>query len=322
MRRPLALLAVVALGLCVVGSAGASQLVDRNAVGVKLAVNAKGQALLTYRVGRRVRHVLVWGAINARHPAQRLPQVRFRVDYSGGWGTFGRTVWQRFANGCRAYDGPDLPYLVAACKAADGSYWALQSWQRLYPNLGFLPWLPHQGAWELHVSHWTGELAKIEVWADWVYSQHWHHLFGRLTYQGQPVYGFKTNRYGARLDRYGRLIYVDTYNSAYGSGWRRENSFVTHNPSGIFCYGFYQFDPGKGGYETPAAWPAGKFRGPGNGERYRLTAEGPGVTPDVMLTMRGLDNYDSANPLHVDYEHQMNAILDSMIGSDRLCRKH
>lgn len=322
MRRLWTLFSVAAAALALTAVADASQLVARNAKGVKLAVNAKGQALLTYREGSRVRRVLAWGAINARHPRQGVPQIQFRLDYSGGWGTYGRAVWKNFPNACRPYDGPELAFVVAACQAPDGSYWALQAWQRLYPNLGFLPWLSFQRAYELHLSHWTGDLAKIEVWADWVYSRRFHHLFGRLTYQGQPVYGFKTNKYGARLDRYGRLIYVDTLNSSYGPGWRRENSFVTHNPSGIFCYGFYEFDPSKGGYRKPSSWPAGKKRGPGKGEQYRLTAEGPGVTPDISMTMPGLPDYNPANPAHVSYERQMNSILDSIIGTDKLCRKH
>jgi len=55
-------LAALALG----GPAAASQLVDRNARNVHLQVNAKGQALITYRASGRLRRVLGWGAINAR----------------------------------------------------------------------------------------------------------------------------------------------------------------------------------------------------------------------------------------------------------------
>src|SRR5919202_1989795 len=313
-RRPVLLIVLFALALSLCGGAQASQLVDRNAKNIKFAVNRKGQALVTYRAAGRLRHVLVFGAVNARQPSETVPQVKFRVDYSGGWGTFGHTVWQHFGNACKAYDGPDLPFLVAACKAPDGSYWALQSWQRLYPNLGFLPWLPHQSAWELHISHWTGELAKLEVYTDWVYGRRYHQVFGRMTYRGQPVYGFKATRYGARLDSYGRLIYLDTYNApAYGSGWRRENSFLTHNPTGMFCYGFFQFDPAKGGYEKPASWPAGQMRGPGNGEQYRITTEGPGVTPDISMVIPGLHAYDPGNPADVSYESRMNGILDGLV---------
>ena len=65
------------------------------------------------------------------------------------------------------------------------------------------------------------------------------------------MYGFGTTRFGAPTDGFGSLVYLDTYNSVYGQGWRRENSFVTHNPTGVFCYGFYSFDPTKGGYKHP-----------------------------------------------------------------------
>ena len=86
---------------------------------------------------------------------------------------------------------------------------------------------------------------------DWVYNGRFQDLFGRYTYRGTPVYGYGTTRYGAPTDGFGALIYLDTYDSVYGPGWQRENSFVSHNPTGAFCYGFYPFDPTKGGYAHP-----------------------------------------------------------------------
>src|SRR5207247_1338431 len=80
----------------------------------------------------------------------------------------------------------------------------------------------------LQRSHWSGPLAKLQVWSDWVYRGRFQQLFGRLTYRGRAVHGFGTTRYGAPTDHYGRLLYLDTYDSGYGSGWRRENSFVAH----------------------------------------------------------------------------------------------
>jgi hypothetical protein len=315
------LVAVAAAGAaCLPASAGASQLIDRNAHGVKLAVNGKGEALVTYRVGGRLRRVLAWGAVDARFPNGSVPQMRFRKDYSGGWGKYRQLYWRTFRNTCRAYDGPRLPYLVTACKAPDGSYWALQSWQTPLPDLGFSPWLPQQKAWELHLSHWTGPLARLEVWTDWVYAGRFHSLFGRLTYRGRPVYGYHTTRYGAPLDGYGRLLYLDTFNSVYGPGWRRENSFVAHNPTGVFCYGFYPFDPSRGGYAHPPGQRS--VRGPGNGSRYRITVEGPGVTPDVMWTGAGLHDYDPESEADVAFEERRNALLDSIVGVDRACRLH
>ena len=135
-------------------------------------------------------------------------------------------------------------------------------------------------------------------------------------YLGQPVYGFHTTQYGAPTDRFGRLIYLDTFDSTYGSGWKRENSFVPHNPTGAFCYGFYSFDPTKGGYQHPPGW-TGK-RGPGTGEKYRITAGGPGVTPNVATIVTGLHPFERSNPDDVAWQAEQSAVLLSY--DDRLCR--
>jgi hypothetical protein len=150
----------------------------------------------------------------------------------------------------------------------------------------------------------------------WVYNGRFQQLFGRYTYLGRPVYGFGTTRYGAPTDGYGRLIYLDTHNSVYGSGWRRENSFVPHNPTGAFCYGFYPFDPTKGGYVHPPGQTA--MRGPGTGDRYRIFAEGPGVTPDVATTIDGLHPFDRSNPDDVSLQQSMASMLLSY--GDKSCR--
>src|SRR3989454_2366372 len=163
--------------LSLAGAARASQLIDRDATAVRLAVNSKGEALLTYRARGRFQHVLAWGAINARQPTSGKPQVQFRKDYSGRG-----LYWQSFKGGCRKYDGPKLAFLVTACAAPDGSYWALQSWRTPLPDLGMTPWLPLQRAWELHLSHWSGSIAQLAAWTDWIYSGRYHHLFGRLTH--------------------------------------------------------------------------------------------------------------------------------------------
>jgi hypothetical protein len=302
--------------LALAGIANAAQLIDRSATDVRLAVNQKGEALFTYRSGGSTKHVLVWGAVNALTPGSAAHQVKFQVDYSGGWGKYRTLYWQHFGGSCGAYDGPAIPNAVAACKAPDGSYWAAQSWPRPLPDLGFTPWSPDLRQDWLEVSHWTGELAKFETGSGWVYSGRFQQVFGRLTYRGQPVYGFGTTRYGAPTDGFGRLIYLDTYNSSYGPGWKRENSFVPHKPTGVFCYGFYQFDPTKGGYQHPPG--ASAVRGPGTGEKYRLTASGPGVTPNVEVIVDGLHPFNRSNPADVAYQQQSSQLLLSW--GDRLCR--
>ncbi len=213
------------------GSAGGSVILARDAGAVRLAVDERGRALVTYRDAKGIHRVLVWGAIN--------DDLRFKVDYSGGWKAFGHPVWKDFRDASRPYTGPELPWLVVARRAPDGSYWALQAWQRLLPNLGYTPWKHPQQAWELHVSHWRGPLPLLEIWLDWVRDGRFEHLFGRYTYRGKPVFGTSSTPQGRPLDPYGRNIYLDTYDSAYGPGWERENSFLTHEPNGNFCYGFY-----------------------------------------------------------------------------------
>lgn len=297
-------------------AAHASQLLDRNARNVTLAVDAKGEALVTYTTGETVKHVLVWGAINARAPTESVPQVRFQVDYTGGWGKYhDASYWKHVVDVCQPYDGPALAYLVAACRAPDGSYWALQSWHVPWPDLGFVPWTAPLASTWLEISHWSGPVAKLTVYAGWVYREHYHRLFGKVTYAGKPVFGYSSSRYGVPLDGYGRLVYVDTLDAgAYGAGWHRENSFLTHAPSGIWCYGFYPRDPLKGGYSAPSGYDGG-LRGPGIGSLYRVSVIGPGVTPDVSVTIKDPGSYEPS------LQRLMRSRLLAL-GSDPSCDQH
>jgi hypothetical protein len=294
-------------------AAAAAEIVGRDASNVRLSADDKGRAYVSFVEGKRPRHVFASGAINARQPTTTVRQVKFKIDYSGG-----RGEWKRFKNTCKPYDGPPLASFVAACKASDGSYWALQSWQRMLPNVGYLPWLPIQRARELRISHWRGPLAKLEVYQGWVYGGRFEEIFGRATYMGQAIHGYHTGRGGVPLDSYGRLIYVDTFNSQYGRGWRRENSFVAHNPSGMFCYGFYP-------YATYPGYPQRrKDKLIGTGERYRLTVSGPGVTPDVSWVGSGLGAYDPANAAHAARQSDAHAKVREMAAAygDQQCGHH
>lgn len=275
MRR-IALLLVTVLAASLAATAHASQLIDRNANGVKLAVDSKGEALITYTSGGKVKHVLAWGAENAIAPTRARAQVAFKLDYAGGWGKYHKNYWQTFKNTCKPYDGPALAWEVTACKASDGSYWALQSWQRMLPDYGVTP-NADEASWELRLSHWTGNLPVLTIQTDWAWQQ-WDHLFGTFTYDGGPVFGFKASSGGNPLDTFGRNIYVDTFDSAYGSGWHRENSFLTHTGDGVFCYSF----------NPHGSHPSGK------GTKYRATVEGPGVTPDVMWQGNAPGAYDKS----------------------------
>jgi hypothetical protein len=315
--RVLTGVAALAAAVAFAAPAGASQLITRNAIGATLAVNARGVALVSFRAGGRAWHVLAAGAINARAPSPTVPQVRFRLDYSGGWRWYRKVIWPHFRNACGAYTGPRLANLVAGCTAADGTWWALQKWQPDLPNLGFAPWTARQTSWNLQISHWTGPLATMELWRDWTYGGRFHEIFGRFTYRGQPVHGFRSTKTGAALDSYARLVHLDTHNSRYGKGWRRENSFLLHR-TGVFCYGFYRFDPYHGGNVHPPGYRGG-LRGPGVGDRYNVTVDGPGVTPLQMWEVPDLGDYDPSNQADVALENAMNKLLDSISGHDPAC---
>ena len=73
--------------------------------------------------------------------------------------------WKTFGSTCLPYDGPALAWKIAACKAPDGSYWALQAWQRKLPNYG-VPASGRAAGSELHLSHWTGALPVLAVTFD------------------------------------------------------------------------------------------------------------------------------------------------------------
>jgi hypothetical protein len=283
--------------------AEASQLIARNTSSERLEVSADGHALVTYRAGGGQKRVLAWGAINARPPSRSTRQVAFEVDYSGGWGTLGRPVWKTLRNVCGRYRGPALSFLVTACTAPDGSHWALQKWQRSQANLGLPPFKPGHGAYELRLSHWSGDVALIEAWVDWSYGGRWHHIFGRLTYRGHPVHGYTATYEGDPTDTYGRVINLDTFNSAYGPGWRRENAFLARRPDGTFCYGFVPHG------RRPAA----------NGKRYRLATSGPGVTPDVTWEGAGLTDFRPGNPSDAQHEASMNALQRRMMRASKGC---
>ncbi len=284
MLRILATVALAAATAVWAGPAAGSQLIAVNATNVVLEVDGAG-ALVTFRSRGALRRVYASGAINALDPSPARPQVAFALRPGGS-----------IRNGCRPYDGPGLALLVAACKAPDGSFWALQRWQRLLPNYG-LPPTPAQAVWELRLSHWSGETARLQIWLDWSYRRY-DHLYGTLTYRGRPVYGFRVTRSGSPLDDYARNIYVDTLDSAYGPGWRRENSFLSHKPTGVFCYGFYP----HGGR------PAGR------GLRYRATVIGPGVTPDVTWEGRAPGPYDAGRDRAASLSQRR------LFRGDRLCR--
>lgn len=312
MGRLAVLSAALAAMFVLAAPASAAQLLARNASKVSIKVDKQARAVVYYRIGGRQKAAAVWGAINALPPSRARKQVEFKVDYSGGFKRLGTPLHKNIRNVCGRYTGPKLPWFVAGCSAPDGSHWALQSFQRLLPNLGLASWLPSQRAYELWVSHWKGDLPQLEAYSGWFGSRKFHQVFGRLTYQGTPVHGFGATSTGVPLDSYGRLVYLDVFNSALGAGWKRENSFLARQPTGHYCYGFFQ----RNRYPW---YPKGPPSPAANGEKYRLTAGGPGVTPFVARVVSGLPNYDAGNQQLVAIDTEMAQLRRSLITSDPGC---
>jgi hypothetical protein len=278
MKLRFAVLMLVALLGCTLvpaRQAAASTLITRNPTQIGLKVDRYNRALVSYWVDGRMHHTLWWGAVNARFPDPAHPssQAAFNYDYSGGWGSFGAGYWKRMRNVCGPYTGPALPLVVKACTMPAGDHWVLQSWRRLMPNGGWPCCGPKQGKRELRISHFTGPLP--ELWLKWNYSTHWtpsnplEGLYGRYSYKGRGLYGFSATPAGAPTDSFGILIWVDTYDSEWGAGWRRINSFLTHRKmDGAFC---------------DQLWPNryGRSNSPGHGTRYRAFADGTNPLPVV-----------------------------------------
>ena len=227
--------------------------------------------------------MLAWGALNAC-TQPRVPQVRFRYDYAGGWGKYRRAVWKRFAQRVQALRRPAArPPRRRRARRRTARTGRSRRGSAGCRCSGFEPWLPEQSAWELHLSHWTGPLAQLDVSPNWTYGGQWVGLFGRLTYLGEPVHGLATTS-GNPRDRYGRNVYIDTYNSAYGPGWKRESGIVTHRPTGTFCHSFVPQRPFPG-YPSNATRPAAPGSGCGSPYGARRDAGDP-------VGRRGLGRYD------------------------------
>jgi hypothetical protein len=277
----------------------ASQLVTRNATHVSIKVDKYNRALVSYYQAGAWHHTLWWGALNAKYPDHAAPQsqYRFHMDYSGGSGSFGAGYWMHMVNVCGPYKGPHLWHMVAGCtmNAWPHTNWALQSWQRLMPNGGW-PCCrgPGQGAWELHVSHFSGPGYLAHIWLKWNWTRAIYsgfrldQLYGRITWLGRGYYGWTSNRYGDPTDSFGELIYVDAWDSRWGAGYKRINSFLSHYLSdGSFC---------------DQNWPNryGRVNSPGNGTAYRAVADGPGVTPIVAWSGPPPGNYSRSRGLTRD----------------------
>ena len=140
--------------------------------------------MLTYHKGSAVKHVLVWGAINAITPREGAHQAKFKLDYSGGWGTKHIVYWKTSPAAAAATTGPRFRTWwrpASRLTARTGPRRAGRSRSRTSASRRGRR--SSQANW-LEVSHWTGEIAKLETGSNWVYGGRFEALFGRFTYLG------------------------------------------------------------------------------------------------------------------------------------------
>ncbi len=173
--RTIAFALVVLASAAAVPVAGASQLIDRNATNLKLLVNAKGEALAHLPRGRHVRararvgrgergradgdaqadrvQARLRGRLGEVLPRRRaafadapgeVPQIRARratstsptVKELAAKSTFAKQLLEAvLPRRVPALRRAEARVGVTACKAPDGSYWAVQAWQRKLPEL-------------------------------------------------------------------------------------------------------------------------------------------------------------------------------------------
>ena len=241
---PRLLFAAVIAAAVLAPSATASQLIDRNASGIRLKVSRDGKAMLSYPRGVYDRHPRAGTGtfshgrrdLNARHPGKARKQVQIQArpaprgcgHRSAESSASGTPAARMTAQDPQSTSSPPARRRTARTGLSRSGVGRSRT-SASRPgggNSAFGPSTSHIG---------PVRSPSSKGYTDWSWSGRFHHIFGRLTYLGRPVHGYRTTkRYGARLDKYGRAVYLDTFGSRYGPGWRRENSFVTHKPTGVF----------------------------------------------------------------------------------------
>ena len=244
--------------------------------------------MVTYSVRGRVTHLLAWGAVNARprpatlveDPAGRVQARllrRLEAPASSIWKHLQERVPRLRRARARVVRRP-------ACKASNGSYWALQSWQTALPDLGFAPVAQAssgpggctsrtgRGCSRSSTSTRTGSTAAAS-----------RRSSASTPTRAQGVRGFGTTDVG-RADRQLRpaaVTWTRTTRPTARAGCARTRSSRTGRP-GCSATASTARNPCVGGYAHPRCDPEPQASGRGPASMYRITAAGPGVTPDVM----------------------------------------
>jgi hypothetical protein len=147
-----------------------------------------------------------------------------------------------------------IPWEVIVRQTADGSLYALQSWQRLAT-----------GPVELRFSRWKGAPTTLmlrTVCCRWGHEN----VEGAASFHGKGIFGFHSTHQGDPLDPYGRNVYLDSYRAGH---WERMMGILTHAPVGSFSL-----------WIRPA-WLGSQYRGTISGPNWGWT-----LGPDAEATAR------------------------------------
>ena len=214
--------------------------------------NAQGRALICSGPRDSRDSLLAWGAIDARAPTQAQAQVAFNLQYGGPIG----------AN-LRGVQGPPLPGASPHARRRPATT------GRSRPGSGCCrttasPSSGDRRASELRLSHWSGPIARAEVWTDWSYRSSTTST-GGFTYREA---GSSASRSTVRRSARTRTVasFVDTLGALPGPVEAREQLSWRPQADRRLCYGFY---------------PHG-----GQSRRQRQALPGDGDRPRSGLTTR------------------------------------
>jgi hypothetical protein len=219
-------------GVLVVPASAASILVAENAHDEALRVDLAGNAEVSWIASDGERHSLV-------------------VARSGALQIGGRLVG---ADASRAIATVAVPLLQTIRQGRDGTFYALQAWQRL-------PGAPV----ELRFSRWRGlptQLTLQAICCKWGSEN----IQGTATFHGRAIFGNHSTPKGVPLDPFGRNVYLDSYR---GDRWQRMMGILTHRPTGFFSLWIRHF------------WLGSQYRGTMIGPNWGWT-----LAPDAEAEAR------------------------------------
>lgn len=142
---------------------------------------------------------------------------------------------------------------------------------------------------------------------------HYFVIFGSYRQGNVNIYG-PARRSGNPTNEFGRNVYIDTFDSDYGKGWRRVTGALTQPRGGNWCYEF-----------SPKPASKGKL-GVSKRNRYRITIVGPRALPDQRyeftapsFPLGSADYNPRLDRWGVDFSEQQTAAIlfqRSLIGPD------